>query len=139
MQILRYYPTNTPRGFHVETTRKQSFPRRFNVYSTWCVYRVNSSPVKQSWHSLTSEGKTVLNVSECGFSLTHICPYTEKYWSKKIRSLAYFTHCNTTLIQYQSVFTKDFYCSCNGNFQTDLEIVKRLNTHHVNILAHVYA
>ena len=34
-------PTDTPRGFHVETTWKRSFqrsfPRRFNVESTWCV------------------------------------------------------------------------------------------------------
>ena len=33
-------PTNTPRGFHVETTWKRSFPRHFNVESTWCVCRV---------------------------------------------------------------------------------------------------
>ena len=39
------YPTNTPRGFHVETTWKRSFPRRFNVESTWCVCRVVSSPI----------------------------------------------------------------------------------------------
>ena len=32
-------PTNTPLGFHVETTRKRSFPRGFNVESTWCVGR----------------------------------------------------------------------------------------------------
>ena len=32
-------PTNTPRGFHVETTWKRSFPRRFNMESTWCVCR----------------------------------------------------------------------------------------------------
>ena len=25
------YPTNTPSGFHVETTWKRPFPRRFNV------------------------------------------------------------------------------------------------------------
>ena len=30
-------PTNTSRGFHVETTWKRSFPRRFNVESAWCV------------------------------------------------------------------------------------------------------
>ena len=36
-----YYPTNAPRGFHVETTWKGSFPRRFNVESTWCVCRVH--------------------------------------------------------------------------------------------------
>ena len=28
------FPANTPRGFHVETTRKRPFPRRFNVEST---------------------------------------------------------------------------------------------------------
>ena len=32
-------PTNTPRGLHVETTWKRSFPRRFNVEFTWCVCR----------------------------------------------------------------------------------------------------
>ena len=34
-----YSPTNTPRGFHVETTWKRSFPRRYDVESTWCVCR----------------------------------------------------------------------------------------------------
>ena len=34
------YPTNTSRGFHVETTWKRSFLCRFNVESMWCVYRV---------------------------------------------------------------------------------------------------
>ena len=32
--IFSAVPTNTPRGFHVET-----IPRRFNVESTWCVCR----------------------------------------------------------------------------------------------------
>ena len=31
---------NTPRVFHVKTTRKRSFPRRFNVEYTWSVCRV---------------------------------------------------------------------------------------------------
>ena len=35
----RNNPTNTPRVFHVETTWKPSFPRRFNVEFTWCVRR----------------------------------------------------------------------------------------------------
>ena len=35
-------PTNTPRGFHVETTWKQSLPCRFKVESTWCVCRVGT-------------------------------------------------------------------------------------------------
>ena len=37
---LTTIPTNTPRGFHVETTWKRTFPRRFNVESTWSVCRV---------------------------------------------------------------------------------------------------
>ena len=32
-------PINTPRVFHVETTWKQPFSRRFNVEYTWCVCR----------------------------------------------------------------------------------------------------
>ena len=36
-------PTNTLRGFHVETTWKRSFPRCFNVESTWCVCSVFGS------------------------------------------------------------------------------------------------
>ena len=39
-KAVALYPTNTPRGFHVETTWKRLFPRRFNVESTWCVCRV---------------------------------------------------------------------------------------------------
>ena len=37
--IKRCNPTSTPRGFHVETMQKRSFPRRFNVEPTWCVCR----------------------------------------------------------------------------------------------------
>ena len=37
---LRAFPTNAPRGFHVETTWKRLLPRRFNVESTWCVFTV---------------------------------------------------------------------------------------------------
>ena len=32
-------PKNTPRVFHVETTWKRPFPRRFNVEYMWCVCR----------------------------------------------------------------------------------------------------
>ena len=32
-------PTNIPRGFHVKTTWKRTFPRRFSVESMWCVCR----------------------------------------------------------------------------------------------------
>ena len=35
-EVLRY-PTNTPLVFHVETTWKRPFSRRFNVEYTWCV------------------------------------------------------------------------------------------------------
>ena len=37
---LLTFPTNTPLGFHVETTWKRPFPRRFNMESMWCVCRV---------------------------------------------------------------------------------------------------
>ena len=46
--LFRHYPTNTPRGFHVETTWKRPFPRRFNVESTWCVYSVQSIMMSRS-------------------------------------------------------------------------------------------
>ena len=39
-----FHPTNTPRGFHVETTWKRSFSRRFNVESTWCVCKDYQCP-----------------------------------------------------------------------------------------------
>ena len=35
-----FFTTDTPRGFHVETMWKRSFPRCFIVESTWCVCRV---------------------------------------------------------------------------------------------------
>ena len=37
--ILLLYPTNTRRLFHVKTTWKKLFPRRFNVEYTSCVWR----------------------------------------------------------------------------------------------------
>ena len=40
------FPTNTPCIFHVETTWKRPFPRRFNVEYTWCVCRVNINSVR---------------------------------------------------------------------------------------------
>ena len=48
---LRYkniYPTNTPRVFPVETTRKCTFLRRFNVEYTWCVCRVRNNYFSQT-------------------------------------------------------------------------------------------
>ena len=40
-QFCKYTsPTNTPRVFHVKTTWKQRFPRRFDVDYTWIVCRV---------------------------------------------------------------------------------------------------
>ena len=43
MLLTLNFPINTPRIFHVETTWKRSFPRRFNVEHMWCAYseRVN--------------------------------------------------------------------------------------------------
>ena len=37
--FLESFQPKPSRGFHVETTWKRSFPRRFNVKSTWCVSR----------------------------------------------------------------------------------------------------
>ena len=34
--MFKYYPTNTSRVFY----NKTSFPRRFKVEYTWCVFRV---------------------------------------------------------------------------------------------------
>ena len=39
LTISYHHPTNTSRGFHVETTWKRSFPRLFNMESTCCVCR----------------------------------------------------------------------------------------------------
>ena len=36
---IKKNPTNTSRGFHLETTWKRSFPRRFKVEYTCCVCR----------------------------------------------------------------------------------------------------
>ena len=40
LAITKTYPKNKSRVFHVETTWKRPFPRRFNVEYTWCVCRV---------------------------------------------------------------------------------------------------
>ena len=37
--IKNWIPANTPGVFHVETTWKRRFSRRFNVEYTWCVCR----------------------------------------------------------------------------------------------------
>ena len=51
-------PTNTPHVFHLETTWKGLFPRRFNVKYTWCV-----CGVVLSQFSLTKNfGKTFCTV-----------------------------------------------------------------------------
>ena len=41
MKIVNSYPASTARVFHVETTWKQPFPRRFNVEYTWSDCRVS--------------------------------------------------------------------------------------------------
>ena len=35
LMLIRSYPTNTTIAFHVETTWKRSFSRRFNLEYTW--------------------------------------------------------------------------------------------------------
>ena len=40
--MFPFYPTDTPRVFHVATTWKRSFPSRFNLECTWCVCKVFS-------------------------------------------------------------------------------------------------
>ena len=39
---IKFYPTNTPRILHVETTWKRLFPRLFNLQYMWCAYRVEA-------------------------------------------------------------------------------------------------
>ena len=39
VRLLNRFPTNTPRVFHIETTWKRLFTRRFNLKYTWCVCR----------------------------------------------------------------------------------------------------
>ena len=51
---LRSRTTNTPGGFHVETTWKRSFPRRFNMESTWCVCRQDSLTHSLSLHTFST-------------------------------------------------------------------------------------
>ena len=47
LQLVIIFLTNTPPVFHVETTWKRSFPRRFNVEFTWRVCRVDSARKNQ--------------------------------------------------------------------------------------------
>ena len=61
LRIKRLFPTKTPRGFYVETTWKRPFPRRFNVESSWCVYRVTifeKNPMLDVW--LVSEYSSIV-------------------------------------------------------------------------------
>ena len=43
------FPTNTPRVFHVGTTWKRPFTRRFNVEYTWCVCGVPGKFLFSNW------------------------------------------------------------------------------------------
>ena len=54
-------PTNTPYVFHVETTWKRSFPRRFNVEYTWNVCRVSFSVSKRGHLLKPSDFVMLLN------------------------------------------------------------------------------
>ena len=58
VRLIPGNPTNTPRGFHVETTWERSFPRRFNVESTWYVCRQHAlfRLSQQQWSELDSGG-----------------------------------------------------------------------------------
>ena len=56
------FPTNTPRGLHVET-----FPRRLNVEPTWCVCRVIIGSTKTDmvyvlYMSCNPQSQNVLNL-----------------------------------------------------------------------------
>ena len=50
------FPTSTPRVFHVETTRKPSFPRRFNMEYTWCVCMVPPENIRKNSDFLMFSG-----------------------------------------------------------------------------------
>ena len=74
-------PTNTPRGFHVETTWKRPFPRRFNMESTWCVCRVElllarsrlsqlAMACSQSFHCLQATKSQ--NILTCNFTINQL-------------------------------------------------------------------
>ena len=61
LRIKRLFPTKTPRGFYVETTWTRPFPRRFNVESSCCVYRVTifeKNPILDVW--LVSEYSSIV-------------------------------------------------------------------------------
>ena len=62
----RHSPTNTTRGFHVETTWKQPFPCCFNLESKWCVCREDIN-----WTYIRRPGY-LLNVL-CTFNLRPLC------------------------------------------------------------------
>ena len=53
-------PTNTPCVFHVETTWKRSFPHRFNVEYTWCVFQQLSKNMKNKRSSDISDDSILI-------------------------------------------------------------------------------
>ena len=54
---LIFFPTNTPCIFHVETTWKRSFSRRFKVEYTWCVCSLISKKPSLSLKSKFHPGR----------------------------------------------------------------------------------
>ena len=60
------FPTNTPRGFHVETTWKRSFARRFNVESTWCVCRLGDHGYITEWIAIPVASQIYKELIHCG-------------------------------------------------------------------------
>ena len=68
---LSTYPTNTPRGFHVETTWKQLFPRRFNVESMWSVCRVVVEEISRNKSAAQTPITDFINEKENHVSIRH--------------------------------------------------------------------
>ena len=62
---LAWGPTNRPREFHVETTWKRAFPRRFNVESRWCVCSGCSDGVGK--HAITNSWTVICQTSRTFF------------------------------------------------------------------------
>ena len=70
LQALAWGPTNTPREFHVETTWKRPFPRRFNMEFTWCVCSRCSDGVGK--HAITKSWTVICQTSRTFFTLNYL-------------------------------------------------------------------
>ena len=80
------YPTNTPRGIHVETTWKRPFPRRFNVEATWCVSMVHTSLSCSRRKNCTSDLKEAVEMQRkaCAWMLLS-CAISQEFWYELYR------------------------------------------------------